>query len=394
MKKGDHASQALYSKDSRHRNGPTTPSAVPGELLMSRQRGETAREAPVCLSNLYALQRSAGNLAVRELISSRKYASPVVQRASSSYSVRGMGSSDDPSVVNLNFLGSYVIQEPSGIPTPAPGLMLTGEEKRILPEDTSGGRINLYFAWDANIINKVFDDFVSGRWDASIPFTASAEQVITFGSPIVREDNTQGSGAVAVITAGSGPIPGGAYSTVVFKVSASGSSTIGGSAGVSSISASSPFSTTLNFAGGVATSKTLHLITTPPKPIHGPTIQFRVNDSEMNEGQEQYLTDWFARLSKLAQDGVGNGGRILTIAGYASTTGRVKKNRTLSHERANTVERILRGAAGSIASLNIHFFGKDRTATADQVEDPQWRVATIRIDPKGLAQPDVPATPP
>jgi outer membrane protein OmpA-like peptidoglycan-associated protein len=82
--------------------------------------------------------------------------------------------------------------------------------------------------------------------------------------------------------------------------------------------------------------------------------------------------------------------RSITLSGYASRISRRRRNRDLSEQRAHVVERILRGFAGSAATMSIFFFGEDSATTPDEMEDAQWRRATVGVQPPSATAPAAP----
>jgi outer membrane protein OmpA-like peptidoglycan-associated protein len=147
-----------------------------------------------------------------------------------------------------------------------------------------------------------------------------------------------------------------------------------------------------NFAGGASRPFTVNLRLTAPKPIPGPDVSFKIGKDVVTDGQQDAIAGWFQSLSPTIQDAIRTGRRMISISGYASTTGRPGSNRDLSERRAHVVERILRGHAGSAATFDFFYLGEDtaRQKTPNETEDPQWRRATIVVQVPSLAAPGVP----
>uniref|UniRef100_A0A7C3PBY7 DUF4157 domain-containing protein n=1 Tax=Oscillatoriales cyanobacterium SpSt-418 TaxID=2282169 RepID=A0A7C3PBY7_9CYAN len=321
----------------------------------------------------------------------RRVATPLIQAYRERVSVPSMGTGIDPSTVQIDHTYGSVYSVPDSVGIPSPGY-LGFEGRRIenstLPEGSTGGRVEFNTFESADINNAIFNDIQWGSWHGAVPFTTNGDQV-SFGSPLI-DSQTGGSGATMSVSVGSGATPSGGYVTFSLMVAASGSLSMGGGIGVGPISASAPVTATTNFSGGFIRSFTVNLRTTPPQPIVGPDVTFRVGSAQLEDGQEGIIARWFQTLPESAQDAVRNGRRTISISGYASTTGRRGRNRNLSEQRARVVERILRGHAGSNASLNIFYFGEDNATTPDEREDPQWRRATVVAQAPSRTGPQLP----
>jgi outer membrane protein OmpA-like peptidoglycan-associated protein len=317
-----------------------------------------------------------------------------IQRYSETTSVSGMGSGISPSTVTLDPLyGSVETVGASGPTTSgAPFLDFKSRIETVtLSEEVTGGRVRLHLFETAEINNILVNDRQWAVWDGIVPFTINGEQ-ITFGSAIV-ESKPEGSGATLAVSVGNGVTTGGGYVSFSVTVAASGSQTTGGSIGIGPISGSAPVQGTTNFAGGMTRTFVVNLRTTPPRPINGPDISFAVGSERLLEGQEGAISGWFEALLEPVKDMIRNGRRAISISGYASTTGRRPRNRDLSERRARVVERILRGHAGSGATLNTFFLGEDNATTPDEKEDPRWRRVTIVVQVPSRMGPGVPGPP-
>ena len=342
-----------------------------------------ARRLPVGPStSLIGLQQAAGNKAVAVLVDLQQY--------KENAKVNGMGSGIGPSDVKLDYIRAEVTSFSGG----AGGLIssttdLTFDSGKIetvtLGEDTASGRINFHLFETTEINNVLLNDRQWGVWDGTVPFWVSGDTV-TFGAAIVSSD-VGGKGATLGVTASSAGSPGGGVATFTVVIAAAGSETIGGSAGIGPISASAPTSGTTNFAGGLARTFTVNLRTTKPKSIAGPDMSFRVGSDRLEDGQEGAVANWFRTLPTDTQDAIRNGRRSITISGYASRTAKRRHNRDLSEQRAHVIERILRGFAGSAASMNVFYFGEDSTTTPDEIEDAKWRRATVVAQPPSATAP-------
>jgi len=335
-------------------------------------------------------------LAARQALGNRSMARSVrrIQRYSESTAVSGMGSGSSPSTVKLDPLyGSVETVTASGPGSSGASYLdfSTRIETVTLNEDVTGGRVKLHFLESADINNIILNDLQWAVWDGTVPFSITGEQ-ISFGSPIV-ESKPEGKGATLAVNVGSGVTTGGGYVTFSVSVAASGSMTTGGSIGVGPISGSAPVSGTSNFSGGITRTFVVNLRTTPAKPLNGPDISFAVGSDRLAEGQEGAISGWFEGLSEPVKDMIRNGRRAISISGYASTTGKKPKNRDLSERRAKVVERILRGHAGTGATLNLFFLGEDNATTPDEKEDPRWRRATIVVQVPSRMGPGVPGPP-
>lgn len=343
------------------------------------------RPAPGPFGSLIGLQRSAGNRAVAGLVA--------LQRYTENAKVNGMGSGSGASDVTLDFIRAQVTSFAGGASGVSSSTSYLGFnsgliESVTLGEDVASGTIKFHLFESSDINNLLINDHQWGKWDGTIPFWVSGD-TITFGAPIVSSD-VGGSGATLSVNASSAASPGGGVATFTAVVAAAGSSTSGGSAGIGPISASAPVSSTVNFAGGLARTFTVNLRTTKPQPITGPDMSFRVGSASLEDGQEGVVAGWFRGLPAAAQDAIRNGRRSITISGYASRTATRRRNRDLSEQRAHVVERILRGFAGSSATVNIFFFGEDNATTPDEVEDAKWRRATIVVQAPSATAPGAP----
>jgi hypothetical protein len=271
---------------------------------------------------------------------------PVVQRYAESVPVRGMGSGVGPSTVKIGPLyGALNPTTADGAGTPAYLPFDRALETVTLAEDVIGGTVSMNIFESADINNMTFNDTQWTSWKGIVPFTVSGDQV-TFGAAI-QQAESGGSGAVFSAIVGSGATPGGGYVTIGMSVGASGGMTLGGGIGVGPVSASSPATGTSNYTGGLMRTFTVNVRPTPPKPIPGPDISFKVGLAKLADGQEGVISKWFEALPDATKDMIRNGKRTISISGYASTTGKRAHNRDLSESRAHVVERILRGHAGS-----------------------------------------------
>lgn len=362
----------IRPSDDRTRTAPRPPERAPG------------RRAPGGpFTSLIGLQRAAGNKAVAAL----------VQRYTENAKVNGMGSGSGPSDVKLDYIRAEVTSFSGGAGGVASSTSLLNfgsglVETVTLGEDVASGTMKFHLFESTEINNMVLNDRQWGSWDGTVPFWVSGE-TITFGAAIVSSD-VGGKGATLSVSASSAGNPGGGVATFTAVVAAAGSGTTGGSYGIGPISASAPVSSTTNFAGGLARTFTVNLRTTKPKPIAGPDMSFRVGSASLEDGQEGVVADWFRGLPAAAQDAIRNGRRSITISGYASRTAKRRRNRDLSEQRAHVVDRILRGFAGSSATVNIFFFGEDSATTPDEVEDAKWRRATIVVQPPSATAPGAP----
>jgi hypothetical protein len=310
-----------------------------------------------------------------------------------------MGSSSNPSTVSFGPLsGSVACVGPSGPIDFIAGMHIGFDPPGgrvvtlMLPEGVTGGRVHLSGMVSAEIQNVLFNDHPFITWDGAVPFAVAGES-ITFGS-VIADSTSQGSGGNANIGVGSGATVGGGYVTFNATMSASGSESMGGGIGIGPVSGSAPVSGSTNYSGGASRAFTVNLRLTPPKPIPGPDVDFRVGRATLADGQEGAVSGWFSSLPPETQDAIRNGRRTVSIAGYASTTARRRRNRDLSEQRAKVVERILRGFAGSGATINIFYFGEDSTATPDEREDPKWRRATIEAQAPLRTSPAAPGPAP
>jgi outer membrane protein OmpA-like peptidoglycan-associated protein len=312
-----------------------------------------------------------------------------VQRYTAAVSVHGLGSSSDPSTVNISSTyGTIEADPPAGLPTPSWFDFNGASEDTTLAEGTTSGKIHFHTFERTTVNNVLLNDYQWGSWDGTVPFIVNGDQ-ISFGGTIINSD-VGGSGATMSVSVGSGQNPTGGYVSFALTVSASGSTTLGGGIGVGPISASAPVSGTANFAGGMTQSFTLNIRTTPARPINGPDVSFKVGSAALEDGQEEVIARWFEGLPGATRDAIINGRRIVTISGYASTTGRRRHNRDLSEQRAHVVERILRGHVGALATLNPFFLGEDNSATPDEKEDPTWRRTTIVVQAPSHSAPGIP----
>lgn len=377
--------RAYDSSTREERSEPHRPSQSVGSAgarAPVAQQGQLKGPSP-SPAQILGLQRAVGNAAAAQLLTA--------QRFEASTQVDGMGTGIGPSTVK--FSSTYAMVDalgPNG--QPAGGGMLNFDsgfiETLTLDENATSGRVTFRMFEEADINNALVNDV---QWDAvlcTVPFDV-ANGAVSFQAPITQA-NPEGRGATMTLTVGNGVTPGGGYVAFTATVSASGSETTGGSIGVGPFSASAPVSGTSNFAGGVVRTFTINLRVTPPKPVTGPDMAFRVNSAKLAEGQEGALADWFLGLPPAVQDGIRNGRRSVTVTGFASTTGKRKSNRVLSEQRARVVEGVLRGFAGSAAAINIFYFGKDATPPPDQVEDSLWRRATVTVQAPGTAAPASP----
>ncbi len=361
--------------DDRSRKGGRPTEHAPGR----RPPGEP-------LNPLLGLQRSAGNKAVADLVA--------LQRYTESAKVNHMGSGSGPNEVKLDYIRAQVTSfsgaTGGGVAASNSYLGFGGGlvETVTLGEDASSGTITFHLFESTEINNMVLDDHQWGTWDGTVPLGVSGDTV-TFGPPIVSSD-VGGSGATLSVTASGVGSPGGGVATFTAVVAAAGSSTTGGSAGIGPISASAPVSSSTNYAGGLSRTFTVNLRTTKPKPISGPDMTFKVGNAGLEDGQEGAVAAWFQALPAATQDAIRNGRRSITISGYASRTATRKRNRDLSEQRAHVVERILRGFAGSAATVNIFYFGEDSATTPDEVEDAAWRRATVVVQPPSGTAPAAP----
>jgi len=313
---------------------------------------------------------------------------PRIQRYSEKISVTGMGSGAGASTVTVDSVWGSV-DSPSGFSKYLEFKSATTETV-TLPEDVVAGRVEFHLFEMADINNLLLDDHQFGKWTGTVPFSVNGDQV-TFGAPIPTQDQG-GQGATLSVNVGGSANNGGGIVTFSATVSSSGSQTTGGGVGVGPISASAPVQGTSNFAGGMTRSFTVNLRLTPPKPIQAPDVSFKIGKDELTDGQDRAIGDWFDGLSPSVLGSIRNGRRSVIISGYASTTGRPGSNRDLSERRAHVVERILRGHAGSAASIDTFYFGQDTAghSTPAQTEDPQFRRATIVVQVPSLAAPGGP----
>lgn len=313
-----------------------------------------------------------------------------LQRFESDFPVAGMGSSSGNSRVSIKSLyGQIATETESGPDKYGPTFLpFAGQvDSTTLLENVVSGMATLRFFESAEINNMVLNDIQYASWQGQVPFTVVGEQVL-FSAPLIQSD-AHGSGAVLAVNVGSGVTPGGGYATFTVTVGTNVSQTTGGSIGIGPISGSIPVSGNTTYSGGISRTFTINLRTTPPKPIAAPDVSFKVGKDELTDGQEAILSKWYDGLGS-GKDLIQNGKRAVTITGYASTTGKRKKNRDLSERRARVVERILRGHVGSSATLNIFYVGEDDSKTPDETEDPQWRRATIVVQPPNRMAPGLP----
>jgi outer membrane protein OmpA-like peptidoglycan-associated protein len=329
-------------------------------------------------------------LQTKPIVQPQLTAEPIIQSYRETTSVSGMGSGAGPSSVTIDpAYGTVDAVAPALVPRPS-YLEFAGRllETSQLAEDTTAGRVNFHLMERADINNMILNDFQWGTWDGVLPFSVNSDQV-TFATPIVNSQ-TGGSGATMTVNVNSASTPVGGYATFAVTIAGSGSTSVGGGIGVGPISASAPVTGTTNFAGGLTRTFTVNLRTTPPRPISGPDVSFRVGSARLEDGQEGAISAWFNTLSDGTKDAIRNGRRTISISGYASTTSRRSRNRDLSEQRARVVERILRGHAGSSAVLNVFFFGEDNSTTPDETEDPRWRRATIQVQTPSRQAPRTP----
>jgi hypothetical protein len=334
--------------------------------------------------------------AIKKGINPQLRLTPTIQTYQQKFPVRDMGTSlFTPSIVEIYAYGTANATDLDS--PPSPGFFdFTGGliENIILSEGTSAGRVNLHLADITTISNMTINELHIGKWDGIVPFTVTSDQ-ITFGGAIVNSE-TSGSGASMSVNVGSGSNPHGGYVTFTLTVNSSGStgSETGGGVSVEplgvGIESSHSRSTSSALAGGITRSFTVNIRSSPPRPIVGPDMSFRVNSSSLEEGQEGLVSQWFNNLSESNKDAIRNGRRAISISGYASTTGRRGRNRNLSEQRAHNVERILRGHVGSNAVLNIYFFGEDNATTPNEVEDQTWRRATVVVQAPNHTAPQTP----
>lgn len=336
---------------------------------------------------MFVLQRTAGNRAVSQALTAQRYRQDV--------SVSGMGSSSDPSRITFGPLSASVACfGPAGRIDFTPGMHVDFDDGNgrvatlTLPEGVTSGRVSLNGMVSAKVVNMLFDDHPFLTYDGLVPFSVVGDSVV-FGA-VLADSQTHNSGATASVVTTSGQMPGGGYVTFAATMSASGSSSMGGGIGLGPVSGSAPMTTSTNYSGGASRSFTVNLRITPPRPIPGPDVDFKVGRATLADGQEGAIANWFRGLPAETQDAIRNGRRTVTISGYASTTAKRHRNRDLSEQRAHVVERILRGFAGSGATLNIYFFGEDNTPTPDEREDPRWRRTTIVAQAPTASAPGTP----
>lgn len=325
----------------------------------------------------------------------------LVQRYEETAQVQGMGSRVNESSL-IPFKDTFVPPAKAVSPItirngtgaveggPVPRLLpFAGRDEEVtLPEDVSSGKARFEFQEEVTVNNIVSDDHQSGAWRGEIPFTVVADQ-ITFGN-VIPSQTVFGKGATLTVNAVGNTTPNGGTATFSVTIAASGSLTAGGSIGVGPISASAPISATSNFVGGITRTFTIRLLTTPPKPIVAPDVSFGINSAKLTDGQEGVISGWFNGLSEANKSAIRNGKRAITLSGYASRTSGRKHNRDLSEQRAHVVERILRGHAGSGATINIFFFGEDNTPGQNEKENPQFRRATVQVQSPTNVAPGVP----
>jgi hypothetical protein len=303
-----------------------------------------------------------------------------------------LGTSATPSKVDIVVFGSATATGPTGPATG--GTPYLGFENPIetvsVGEDATGGTVGFNVTYGWIIENKLLNDIGHASWEGVVPFTVATEQQVTFGQPIVKAQESSGSGANFAANVGSGATPGGGYATLSASLTTSSSYTAGGG-GVGPISVTPPITSTTGTSGVFLRSFTVNVRPQPPAPIVGPQVAFKINESKMEDGEEGRVAKWFNdELKDPVKAAIRNGRRVISIAGYASTTGKRKKNRNLSEERARVIERILRGMAGSNANINVFFFGEDSATTPDEKEDPTWRRATVRVETPTTTSPGAP----
>lgn len=365
----------LLPSDARSGNGHRRPERAPDRRDSGGPPGPLA-----------GLQRSAGNRAVADLVA--------LQRYTEHARVHGMGTGTGSSEVTFDFtratVTSFASDSAGGATSSTAYAMFDGTrvESVTLDEETASGRIAFHLFESTRINNMLLDDRQWGSWDGVVPFWVSGDTV-TFG-PTIATSDVGGTGATLSVSASSAAVPGGGVATFTAVVAASGSTTSGGSAGVGPFSASAPVSSSTNFSGGVARTFTVNLRTTRPRPVPGPDMSFQVGRSRLEDGQEGAVAAWFQALPAATQEAIRNGRRSITVSGYASRTARRRGNRDLSEQRAHVVERILRGFAGSAATITVFFLGEDSTSTPDEVEDARWRRATIVVQAPSATGPAAP----
>ena len=371
----DHAGAKTSSASTAQNGGEATPQnsgeATPQVATVSREPSPAAdRATAAALARTAAARRSP-------------LAPPQdnrLQRLETTAHPR-LGSSADNSDVNIIASGAATALTPTGPSTSGSSYLdfASGVETVTLDEDVTGGlaRFRIFYGW--TIVNVLLNDYGHAVWHASVPYTVDADQKVGFGSAIIEEQETGGSGATFSVNVGSGATPGGGYATVTAALNSSSSTTLGGGIGIGPISGSAPVQTTTAASGSFARSFTINLRPRPPQPIAGPQVAFKVGNAQLEDGQEGVIANWFQALPESAKATIRNGRRTINVAGYASTTSRRRRNRDLSEQRAHVVERILRGMAGSDAHITIFFFGEDAAGGPDEREDPQWRRATVQV---------------
>jgi outer membrane protein OmpA-like peptidoglycan-associated protein len=312
---------------------------------------------------------------------------PTIQTFTEKFQVDGMGSNKwSPSHVTIKAHGNAKAASP---PSPDFFSFANGRvEQVILPEEAYTGWVKLTFSEEVKSKNLFGnDESQHGNWYGTVPFTVIGNQ-IAFGE-VIENMTTEGVGASMSVKVGSGPTPVGGYVTFNLTVNSTASKSMEDNP----TGTNRTESTSSALAGSITRSFVVNLVNPPPRPtppIVGPEIPFRVNSSRLKEGQDESVSQWFNSLPEDSQDAIRNGRRVISISGYASTTGRRGRNRTLSEQRAHAVERILRGHTGSNALISIYFFGEDNATTLNQVEDEKGRRATIVVQAPNHTAPQLP----
>ena len=265
----------------------------------------------------------------------------------------------------------------------------TPQEQTItLQEGTAGGSVSFLVTADWFEHNFAFDDKGNASYKVRVPFTLATDNTLQWGSPIVLDQSSSGSGAALImpVPVSTGASPSDGYVSISPTISGSESTShqAGGAAGAGPFTISVPYAqtTTANITNAYTASYTLKLRPTPPKPITIPSVFFKVGSSTLEDGNEANIAQNLLKLPPAVLTAIRQGKRTIVIEGYASTTAKHKTNRELSQQRAQVVQNVLKGLVGDKADFNILYYGKETALAAgepDEKEDMEKRRTDISV---------------
>jgi outer membrane protein OmpA-like peptidoglycan-associated protein len=245
------------------------------------------------------------------------------------------------------------------------------------------GRIDLTMLAIWSIENLMFDEHGYNDYQGLLPLNIATDGRITFHTPVIIRQDQSGSGvAYNGIAVASSTTPTGGFATYRVLISHSASTGLAGGIGVGPYSVSTPVSTSIVTANALARHYVVNLRVRRPAPIaFDPPVRFLPDEHNLVQGEQDRLQRWYMRQPRALHDAIRAGHRAVCISGFASTTNTLGHNERLSRRRAERVQAILRGFAGSQALLLTDWYGEACAGTPDQVEAARERRVEVVIRP-------------